>query len=295
VDLLNGRNAGPARLRELMARPGLVVAPGCYDALSARLVEEAGFDACYMTGFGTASGYLGRPDVGLLTMNEMVDNGRRIVGAIGLPLIADGDTGYGNAINVVRTVHEYERAGISAIQLEDQVMPKKCGHMAGKAVVSAAEATKKIAAAVAARYNDDFVIIARTDSRATDGLDAAIERARMFRDAGADVLFIEALLNEAEIERVAETFRGIPLFFNWAEGGKTPPLTQAQIADMGFKILIFPIGMLFTATKAMRTLLASIKEHGTPVHAAEHMSGFDEFLDFIGLPEIRSIEEQFRD
>jgi 2,3-dimethylmalate lyase len=221
VDLLNGRNAGPARLRELMARPGLVVAPGCYDALSARLVEEAGFDACYMTGFGTSSGYLGRPDVGLLTMNEMVDNGRRIVGAIGLPLIADGDTGYGNAINVVRTVHEYERAGISAIQLEDQVMPKKCGHMAGKAVVSAAEATKKIAAAVAARYNDDFVIIARTDSRATDGLDAAIERARMFRDAGADVLFIEALLNEAEIERVAETFRGTPLFFNWAEGGKT--------------------------------------------------------------------------
>jgi 2,3-dimethylmalate lyase len=295
VDLLNGRNAGPAKLRELMAKPGLIVAPGCYDALSARLVEEAGFEACYMTGFGTAAGYLGRPDVGLLTMNEMVDNGRRIVGAIRLPLIADGDTGYGNAINVVRTVHEYERAGISAIQLEDQVVPKKCGHMAGKAVVSAEEATKKIAAAVAARYSDDFVIIARTDARATDGLDAAIERARMFRDAGADVLFIEALLNEAEIERVAETFRGIPLFFNWAEGGKTPPLSQAQIAEMGFKILIFPIGLLFAATKAMRTSLASIKEHGTPAEAAAQMVGFDEFLNFIGLPEIRSIEEQFRD
>ena len=295
MELLSGRNGGPARLRELLARPEPLLAPGCYDGLSARLVEAAGFDAAYMTGFGSAAGFLGRPDVGLMTLTEMVDNARRITNAIAVPVIADGDTGYGNAINTIRTVHEYERAGISGIQLEDQVMPKKCGHMSGKAVVSAAEAIKKIAAASAARSNPDFVIIARTDARASEGLDAAIDRARGFRDAGADVLFVEALLDEAECEKVAETFRGVPLFFNWAEGGQTPPLSYSRMAEMGYKIIIFPISTMLAATKAMRDVLAAIKGAGSPLPVLDELPSFSEFLDFIGLPEIYQLERQFRD
>jgi 2-methylisocitrate lyase-like PEP mutase family enzyme len=246
-----------------------------------------------MTGFGTAAGTLGRPDVGLLTMTEMVDNARRIVGAIALPLIADGDTGYGNAINVVRTVHEYERTGIAAIQLEDQVMPKKCGHMTGKAVVPADEAVRKIEAAVAARHDPDFVIVARTDARATDGLDAAIERGRRFAGAGADVLFIEALLDEREIETVAETFRGTPLLFNWAEGGKTPPLPYDQIAQMGFRIIIFPIATVLASMRAMQHTLAAIKGAGTPLPVLDDLPPFNEFLGFIGLPEVQDLEQRF--
>ena len=295
MELLAGHNTGPSRLRQLLGRPEPLLAPGCYDGLSARLVEAAGFDAAYMTGFGSAAGYLGRPDVGLMTMTEMVDNARRIASAIALPVIADGDTGYGNAINVVRTVHEYERAGLAAIQLEDQVMPKKCGHMAGKAVIGATEAIRKIAAAVAARHNPDFVVVARTDARATDGLDAAIDRARGFRDAGADVLFIEALTDEREIASVAEAFRGTPLLFNWAEGGRTPALPYDRIAAYGFKIVIFPLTAMLAATRAMREALVAIRQAGTPLPVLAELPSFDDFVDFIGLPEIRNLEERFRD
>lgn len=293
MDLLHGRNAGPARLRQLLNGDRPVVAPGCYDPLSARLVEEAGFDCAYMTGFGSAAGFLGRPDVGLMTLTEMVGNARRIVDAVALPLIADADTGYGNAINMIRTIHEYERAGVAGIQIEDQVMPKKCGHMAGKAVISAHEARQKVEAAVAARQDPDTVIIARTDARATDGFDAAIERARMFRDAGADVLFVEALLDEAEIEKTAEIFRDEKLFFNWAEGGKTPPLTYDRIAELGFSILIFPISTVLAATKAMRETLAAIRVAGTPIPVLDALVPFGDFVDFLGLPEIYDIEKGF--
>jgi len=169
-----------------------VLAPGCYDALGARLIEEAGFSAVYMSGFGTSAGLLGRPDVGLTSMTEMVDNARRIVDAVDLPVIADADTGYGNPINVLRTVKEYERAGVAALHIEDQVAPKKCGHMEGKQVVPVAEMVEKVRAAVDARISSDLLIIARTDARAVEGLDAAIERAGRYREAGADILFIEA-------------------------------------------------------------------------------------------------------
>src|SRR5690349_2769055 len=196
----------------------MVLAPGCYDSLGARLVEEAGFSAVYMTGFGTAASRLGRPDVGLLTLSEMVDNAHRIAQAVGIPVIADADTGYGSAVNVIRTVRDYEDAGVAAIHLEDQVMPKKCGHMDGKEVIPPPEMAAKIAAACSARRSPDFVVIARTDARAVDGLDAALERARLYRDAGADVLFVEAPQSIQEIERIAAEFPDTPLLFNYAEG-----------------------------------------------------------------------------
>lgn len=293
-DLLRSGPAPRARLRELLAGPDPVVAPGAYDALSARLVEQAGFGVVYMTGFGTTASLLGRPDVGLLGGAEMVDNARRIVAAVDVPVIADADTGYGNAINVVRTVQSYEQAGVAGVHLEDQVMPKKCGHMSGKAVIGADEMVGKIRAAVAARHDPDFLVIARTDAAAVEGLDAALHRARAYADAGADLLFVEAPTSEDDIARVARELAGVaPLVFNWAEGGRTPPLPLDRIAELGFALVLFPIGTLLAATAGIRSLLAALKADGTPAAALPGVPSFDEFTDLIGLPEIRSLEDRF--
>ena len=294
ADLLRSRPNGPARFRELLnAGTGPLLLPGCYDALGARLIEQAGFDVVYMTGFGTAGSLLGRPDVGLLGLSEMVDNARRIVAATDLPVIADADTGYGNQINVIRTVQTYEQAGVSGIHLEDQVLPKKCGHMEGKIVVPEAEFVGKIEAAVAARQDPKFTIIARTDARAPHDVEAALSRARRAHDAGADVLFVEALQNHDELVYVAEELKGIPLVFNWAEGGKTPPLTYDEIDALGFAAIIMPISTLLAATRAMQEALAQIKIDKTPVNAVQKMPAFDEFTDAIGLPEIIELEQRF--
>jgi carboxyvinyl-carboxyphosphonate phosphorylmutase len=291
---LGAASGGSRRLRELLAGNQPVLAPGVFDGLGARLVEEAGFPAVYMTGFGTAAALLGRPDVGLLTMSEMVENAARIVAACDLPVIADADTGYGKPINVIRTVQEYERAGVAAIHLEDQVAPKKCGHMEGKQVIPAAEMEAKVRAAVAARRSDDFVIIARTDARAVEGMDSAIDRARRYRDAGADVLFVEAAESEDEIAAVADRLGDVPLLFNWAEGGKTPPIDHARLTELGFKIVIFPIATLLGTTTWIRHALAEIRKAGTPLPIMDELPRFGEFLDFIGLPEIHDLEHRFR-
>jgi 2,3-dimethylmalate lyase len=293
VNLLT-RPADPAAsLRALLAGPNPLTAPGCYDALGARLIEEAGFDVVYMTGFGTSASLLGRPDVGLTNQSEMVDNLRRIVQATSLPVIADADTGYGNAMNVIRTVQLWEQAGAAGFHLEDQVTPKKCGHMNNKQVIAAGEAIGKIKAAVSARSNPDTVIIARTDARAVEGLDAAIDRAKRFADAGADLLFVEALEGEGEIETVCDQLRDYPLVFNWAEGGKSPPLTYSRIRQLGFSLIICPISTLLSATAAMRDTLASIKAEGTPAAIVDKMLQFSDFLNFIGLPEINELEKRF--
>jgi 2,3-dimethylmalate lyase len=293
-DLLRTPRAPRARLRELLAGPGPVVAPGSYDALSARLVEQAGFDVVYMTGFGSTASLLGRPDVGLLTGTEMIDNARRIVAAVDVPVIADADTGYGNAVNVVRTVQGYEQAGVAGIHLEDQVMPKKCGHMSGKAVIGTDEMVGKIRAAVAARRDPDLVLIARTDAAAVEGLDAAVARARAYADAGADLLFVEAPTSEDAIADVAAQLRGVaPLVFNWAEGGRTPALPLARIAELGFSLVLYPIGTLLAATAGIRALLATLRTDGTPAEALPGLPTFDGFTDLIGLPEIRELEERF--
>jgi 2-methylisocitrate lyase-like PEP mutase family enzyme len=228
-----------------------------------------------------------------MSLPEMVDNARRIVQAVDIPVVADADTGYGNSINVIRTVREYEAAGVAAIHLEDQVMPKKCGHMEGKQVVPPGEMAAKVSAAVAARRSTEFLIIARTDARAVEGLDGALARARLYREAGADALFVEAPQSEAEIEAVAREFPDVPLLFNYAEGGKTPPVGYERLRSLGFSLVIFPLTLLLVATEAMRAALARVKADGTPIELLHEMLGFDEFLSFIGLPEIRELEQRF--
>ncbi|TME92399.1 MAG: isocitrate lyase/PEP mutase family protein [Chloroflexi bacterium] len=289
---LDGKQTPTPSLRELLARPEPILAPGAYDALSARLIEAAGFPAVYMTGFGSAASLLGRPDVGLLGMSEMVDNARRIAGAVAVPVIADADTGYGNPITVIRTVHEYENAGVAAIHIEDQLSPKKCGHMEGKQLVSVEDMVAKVRATVAARRTD-LVLIARTDAGAVEGLDDALNRARLYREAGADVIFFEAPQSEADIETVAHELSDVPLLFNWAEGGKTPPIAYARLRELGFRIVIFPIGAMLAATRAIRDLLQTIRADGTPAAALAGLPRFGEFLDFIGLPEIQALEQRF--
>ncbi|MBA2558807.1 MAG: oxaloacetate decarboxylase [Propionibacteriales bacterium] len=292
--MLTGPASPRKRLRELLAGPAPVVAPGAYDALSARLVEQAGFDVVYMTGFGTSASLLGRPDVGLLGGAEMVDNVRRIVDAVERPVIADADTGYGNAINVVRTVRAYEQAGVAGLHIEDQAMPKKCGHMSGKAVISAAELVGKIRAAVDARRDPDMVLIARTDAAAVHGLHEAISRAHAFSEAGADVLFVEAPTSEDDIARVAAELTGVaPLVFNWAEGGRTPPISLDRIAELGFSLVIYPIATLLAATAGVRSVLESIKRDGTPLAAMDGLPTFDAFTDLIGLPEVYDLEQRY--
>lgn len=295
MGLLGARPSGAARLRHLLERPEPLCAPGAYDALSARLVAEAGFDAVYLTGFGASASVLGRPDVGLLTGTEMAGHAERLVDAIDVPLIADADTGYGNVLNVIRTVRAYERAGVAALHLEDQVAPKKCGHLAGKAVVPVEEHAAKIRAAVAARTDPDTVIIARTDARAVEGFDAAIERAERYADAGADVLFVEAPQSVEEIAEVARRLAGHTLLFNWAEGGRTPAIPLADLHALGYRIVIFPLTALLSATTAVRAALASLRATGTPQAAMEEgrLTTFGSFVDDLGLPEVYDLERRF--
>ena len=276
-----------ATLRELLAGPQPVLAPGAYDALSARLVERAGFPAVYMTGFGASASLLGRPDVGLLSFDEMAGHARRLAQAVSVPLIADADDGYGNPLNVMRTVREYAAAGVAALHIEDQVAPKRCGHMEGKEVVEAAEMVEKVRAAVEARGEDGPLIIARTDARAVEGLDAALERARRYREAGADALFVEAPETEQEIEAVAAAFPDVPLVFNWVDGGKTPQLALERIGELGFALVIYPVTTLFAAAGAVADVLDRLPraDHDVP--------SFDAFTDMIGLPEMRALEARF--
>jgi 2-methylisocitrate lyase-like PEP mutase family enzyme len=228
-----------------------------------------------------------------MSMPEMVDNARRIASSVDIPVVADADTGYGNSINVIRTVREYEAAGVAAIHIEDQVMPKKCGHMEGKQVVPVREMAAKVSAAVEARRSPEFLIIARTDARAVEGLSGALERGRAYLAAGADALFVEAPQSEAEIEAVAEAFADVPLLFNYAEGGKTPPVSYSRLHSLGFSLVIFPLTLLLVATEAMRAALARVKADGTPIELLPSLLPFDDFLSFIGLPEIRDLEQRF--
>lgn len=294
-DLISAPVAPRARLRELLAAPELLVAPGAYDALSARLVEQAGFEAVYLTGFGASASRIGRPDVGLLSATDMVDQVRRLVDAVDRPVIADADTGYGNAINVIHTVRAYEQAGVAALQLEDQVMPKKCGHMSGKVVIDRDEMVGKLHAAVAARRDPDLVLIARTDAVAVHGLEDAIDRARAYADAGADVLFVEAPTSEADLARVAEELRDVaPLVFNWAEGGRTPPLSYDRIRELGYSVVLYPIATLLAATTAVQGVLRTIAQEGSPLSVMDTLPTFGEFTDLIGLPEVQELEQRFR-
>ena len=286
-------NGGARRLRELLAGAEPVVAPGAYDGLSARLVEQAGFPAVYMTGFGASASLLGRPDIGLLSFGEMVGHARRLVQATAVPVIADADDGYGNPLNVVRTVREYEAAGVAALHIEDQVAPKRCGHMEGKEVIAASEMVEKVRAAVEARRSPDLVIIARTDARALEGLDAALERARRYRDAGADMLFVEAPESEEEVALVAAAFPDTPLLFNWLEGGKSPPIAHDRLRELGYRLIICPLSTLLAATAAVGQLLASMRAAGSPAAIAADPPAFADFTSVVGLPDIERLEARF--
>jgi 2-methylisocitrate lyase-like PEP mutase family enzyme len=226
-------------------------------------------------------------------MSEMTAAARRIVSAVDIPVIADADNGYGNAINVMRTVREYEAAGVAAIHLEDQTSPKRCGHVEGKEVIPAGTMAGKVEAAVAAREDPDFVIIARTDARAVEGFDAALERARRYRDAGADMLFLEALKTDAEIEAAAAAFPDTPLLFNWVEGGKTPPTSLARLTELGYRLVIFPVSTLLAATSAVQHALVGLAESGTPTDAVQPMPDLNDFFTTVGLPDVLDLGKRY--
>src|SRR5208283_3009249 len=264
------------KLRQLISQPGLIVAPGAYDAWSARLIEKAGFPVVYMTGYGVSASAIGQPDIGLLTMTEMVNVARNMVNAINIPLIADGDTGYGGILNVIRTVREYEQAGIAAIQMEDQVYPKRCGHMEGKQLVPVEEMITKLRAAVHARQSPDFIIIARTDARAVTGLQDAIARANAYAEVGADVIFLEAPESVEEMKVIAASIDR-PLLANMVESGKTPFLDSNALLEIGYKIIIYPVSSLYTVTKAVARTLQKLKNEGTTRNCMDDMVEFKEF------------------
>ena len=280
------------RLRELLARDEILIVPGAYDALIARMIEKVGFDAVYMTGGGTVNALTGLPDNGLITLTEMVMNARYMAQTTSIPIISDADTGYGNAVNVMRTVREFEKAGVAGIHLEDQVAPKRCGHLEGKEVVTTEEMVGKIRAACAARNDPDFVIIARIDARAVLGFDEAIRRARAYREAGADVLFPEALESEEEFREFAKGVEG-PLLANMTEFGKSPYLTAQQFEAMGYKIVIFPVSTLRVALRAVLDFLTNLKERGTQKDLVDQMLTRKELYDLVDYDTFHAYERDF--
>lgn len=280
------------KLRQLLQQPGILVLPGVYDCLSAKLAEQIGFELVFTSGFGISGSTLGKPDYGLLTATEMLSSVGRIAESISIPLVADIDTGYGNPLNVIRTVTDAIRLGVAGIILEDQEWPKKCGHFAGKRVISAEEHIQKIRAAIHARGDSGLVIIARTDARATLGLEEAIRRGQAYFAAGADVVFIEAPQSVTDLRAIASGLPNVPLFANMIEGGRTPLLSKKELEELGFKIVVYPLSGLFAATKAMMTCLAHLRENGTTAGFNDLVS-FQEFEQIINVPGYRKLEEDF--
>jgi 2-methylisocitrate lyase-like PEP mutase family enzyme len=279
-------------LKTLLQRQSLLVAPGCFDGLSARLVEEAGYEAAYLSG-GAVARSMGIPDIGLVTMSESIDRAAQVVSAVNIPIIADADTGYGNAVNLVRTVREFERAGVAAIHIEDQITPKRCGHLDGKEVISAVEMEQKLGAALAARSDGDFCIIARTDARGVNGFDDAIERARRFAKLGVDAIFVEAPQSEQELAEIPQRLPGIPLLVNVFKGGKTPMLPMARLQQMGYRIAIYPSETQRAAIHAMRNALATLKREGTTESIDGTLTTFKERDRVVGLDEWQKIEKRY--
>lgn len=283
--------SGSTELRERLSRKEILVAPGVHDALAARIAERAGFEAVYFTGAGFSYTHLGTPDLGLVSLSETVWRIGAIAEATTLPVIADGDTGYGNALNIGRTVREFERAGAAAIQIEDQTFPKRCGHLTGKTLIPAEEMVGKIKAAVDVR-RDGILIIGRTDARAVEGYEAALDRARRYKEAGADVLFVEAPESRAELERFARALPP-PAMANMVEGGATPMLTAGELQAMGYRLVIFPGAAVRASAAAMMRIMAALREQGTTESLRDEMLTFNELNDLLGLPEFQRREERY--
>ncbi|MCS7116566.1 MAG: oxaloacetate decarboxylase [Nitrososphaerales archaeon] len=278
-------------LRRLLEGPGIIIAPGATDAFVARIIESLGFKAIYVTGAGIAN-TLGFPDIGLTTMNEVVDRAKIIARAVDVPVISDADTGYGNAINVMRTVREFIDAGVAAIHIEDQVMPKRCGHFEGKSVISKEEMVGKIRAAVEARGDDDLVIIARTDARDVYGIDDAIERGNLYAKAGADMIFVESPRSIDELKRIASEVKA-PLLVNMVEGGKTPLIPASDLEKMGFKVVIYPNTALRAAGYAVREALRVLRDEGVTTSILNRLLSWDERQNLVRLPYYRELERKY--
>jgi 2-methylisocitrate lyase-like PEP mutase family enzyme len=279
-------------LKQLLKRNKLLVAPGCFDGLSARLVQEAGFEAAYLSG-GAVARSMGIPDIGLVTMSESIDRAVQVVSAINIPIIADADTGYGNAVNLVRSVREFERAGVAAIHIEDQITPKRCGHLDGKEVISQEEMELKLKAALAARNDPDFGIIARTDARGVNGFEDAVKRANAFAKLGVDAIFFEAPQSEEELAEIPKQVPNIPLLVNVFKGGKTPMLPMDRLEKMGFRIAIYPSETQRAAIHAMRTALSTLKREGTTESIDANLTTFKDRDKVVGLDDWNKIEREF--
>ena len=278
--------------KQLLQRDRLLVAPGCFDGLSARLIQEAGFEAAYLSG-GAVARSMGIPDIGLVTLSEVIDRAAQVASVVNIPIIADADTGYGNAINLVRAVREFERSGVAAIHIEDQITPKRCGHLDGKEVIPLEEMGKKLEAALASRTDPDFCIIARTDARGVHGFDDAIRRGRAFAKLGVDAIFVEAPQSEAELAEIPRAIVGVPLLVNVFKGGKTPMLPVDRLQQMGYRIAIYPSETQRAGIHAMRQALGLLKRDGTTEAMDDALTTFKERDKIVGLDDWQRLEQRY--
>jgi 2-methylisocitrate lyase-like PEP mutase family enzyme len=282
-----------SKLKEIMKRRAAVIVPGAANAMFGRAIEDVGFEAVYATGAGIANMELGTPDIGLTTMTEIAEIVARLASGVSIPIIVDADTGFGNPLNIVRTVRTFERAGAAGIQIEDQIFPKKCGHFAEKEVIPIDEMLDKIRAALDARQDSDLQIIARTDARAVEGLDRAIERASAFLEAGADATFVEAPINIDELARIPRELRG-PQIANMVFGGKTPDPGRAKLAEMGFSIVLYANAVLQAALKAGYDVLRALKKYGSLLPVQDRLASFEERQQAVGKHEWDALEARYR-
>jgi carboxyvinyl-carboxyphosphonate phosphorylmutase len=281
------------RIHALLEKERTLIFPGVYDALSAKLVERAGFPLTFVSGYSVAATQLGLPDFGYITQTEMVATAKRVCAAVSIPIIIDADTGYGNALNVIRTVNELIDAGAAGMFLEDQVWPKRCGHMKGKRVIPVEEHVQKIRAAVDARKGRDFFIVARTDARQVNGLEDAISRCKQYKEAGADALFVEAPRNVEELKALAKELPP-PLVANMLEGGVTPLLTKDELEKLGLQLIVCPLTALYASAKAMQDMFALIKTKGTTRDHVDRLLPFQQFHDIIGLDDYYKLDAKYR-
>lgn len=281
------------QLRQLIANHDILIAPAVYDCISAKVAENSGFKMCFTSGFGLSASLLGKPDIGLLTASEIIERIRYIAAAIEIPIIADLDTGYGGVLNVIRTVEEIVTAGAGGIILEDQEWPKRCGHFENKSVVPAADHVQKIRAAIDARGDSDLVIVARTDALSVHGLEEAIHRGQLYADAGADIIFVEAPRSKEHMLQIAQNLKGIPLFANMIEGGKTPLMDRDELAALGFKVCAFALSGLFAATLGLSDCFQHLAQHGNTGKLLSRMS-FDDFKQLIDLPKYLELQEKYK-
>ncbi len=280
-------------LRIMLKSKKSLVIPGVYDALGAKIAQKVGFEAMFQTGYGTSATLFGMPDYGFIGATETVDNARRICRAVSVPVIVDSDTGYGNALSVWKLVKELESAGAAGIFLEDQRWPKRCGHMQGKEVITQEEYTEKLSAALDSRESKDFIIVARTDARATEGLDAAIERGKQNKKTGANAIFVEAPRSLEEMKKIGKEINA-PLVANMIEGGATPLSSAETLNKMGFKIILYPLSVLYANTFATMNILKELKKSGNTAKYKQKVVNFDQFNDLVELPKFRKMEKKFR-